>query len=544
MSNDNVDKPTQQIVRSHGISTRRIPTQASLEVSGMKMKHKGATQIHNIAKQIHEELTEEADIDITSVDIGSMAWVINQYDITRFDDDEYKSIKDIIPKIISDKHINQSFTILDIGSIIRQYRTWRRYLPNVEIFYAVKCNPDPMILRTLANLGVGFDVASNVEINMALETDVDNAKIIYAHPCKRDEFISYARSQNVSMMTFDNKNELLKIALRHPTAKLVLRIVVDDITNSKMKFGCKYGCPMSDVEDVLNFAKFHKLNVVGVSFHVGSACFDSRSYYNSIKRSREVFDIAKKFDYNCNILDIGGGFPGSSQTLTDSEKLPTFVDMAEQIQDALKTFFADVSDLRVIAEPGRFFATSAVTHVVRISSSKSIYVQNTGSNEPKKDMSDDTIFDSDIQIQNKTNKKSLVCYSDSDDESEIKKSKKRKRDKEEIPNQNIMHRQNGQKVFHYYIDSNLYGVFNNLVFDQASVKFHLLNNYDDGGSIYPSVIFGETCDSLDKIVEGIELPELVTGDYLYVENHGAYTTASASAFNGFVIGKPVYIFTF
>jgi ornithine decarboxylase len=481
-------------------STRKIPTLASLEASGKKIKHKGATQIHNIAKQIHEELTEEADIDITSVDIDSLTWMINQYDIARFDNDEYKSIKDIIPKIISDKNILQSFTILDIGSLIRQYRLWRRHLPNVEIFYAVKCNPDPMILRTLANLGVGFDVASAGEINMAIDAiDADSDgkpdRMIYANPCKRSEYISYARSQNVSMMTFDNKNELLKIALLHPTAKLVLRIVVDDITTSKMKFGSKFGCPMYDVKNLLTFAKFHNLNIVGVSFHVGSACLDSDSYFNSIKRARKVFDIAKEVGYQCTILDIGGGFPG-----TDGDGCASFIDITSRIQSALENFFSDIIDLRVIAEPGRFFAASTMTHVVRIIGKKSIYLTD--------------LSDEDVSLSESRSDRSPKNTTELD----------------------------LKQIFHYYIDSNFYGVFNNILFDKASVKFHLLNNYDV--TLYPSVVFGETCDSLDKIAEGNELPELTIGDYLYVENHGAYTTASASSFNGFPVGKPTYIFTF
>ena len=421
-----------------------------------------------MANKLQEELTEVSVI--TGVDISNLTWMITQYNISRFDNDEYKTMKDIIPEIISSNNINQSFSLIDIGSIIRQYRLWKKYLKDVEVFYAVKCNSDPVILRTLASLGVGFDVASTGEINMAIESDTTREKIIYANPCKRAEHISYARSQNINLMTFDNENELLKIAHYHPTAKLILRIVVDDITNAKMKFGCKFGCPLSDVENLLTYAKFHKLNIVGVSFHVGSACIDSMSYYNSIKRAKEVFDIAKKLGYNMTILDIGGGFTGSDDEL--------FIETTEKINNGINEFFKDIENLRVIAEPGRFFATSSLTHIVRITSKKS-----------------------------------------------------------------ITQKEENNKIFHYYIDSSLYGMFNNLIFDKGEVKFELLNKYNIDEK-YTSVIFGETCDSLDKIVEGDMMPELACGDYLYVENHGAYTMASSSAFNGFYIGKPLYIFTF
>jgi ornithine decarboxylase len=490
--------------------------------SSTVLKQKKAYQMHHIAKQIREELTEESDIDITGVDIGSLTWMITQYDIASFDNDEYRSMRDIIPKIISDRNVNQSFSIVDIGAIIRQYRLWQKYLSNVEIFYAVKCNSDPVILRTLASLGVGFDVASNGEINMAIESDVSRDKIIYANPCKRGEHISYARSQNISLMTFDNINELLKVAHLHPMADLVLRIVVDDITKSKMQFGCKFGCPMHDVKELLNFAKFHLLKIVGVSFHVGSACLDPKSYSNSIIRAREVFDIAKEIGYTFNILDIGGGFPGTDNFPdTDnshiSENIPSFKDISEQIQQALTDTFSDVENLRVIAEPGRFFATSTLTHVVRITSKKSIKLAKPLINDIKIPIKENVQDDISNQCPVVDTMPPVL----------------------EIVENNL----DVNKIFHYYIDSSLYGMFNNLVFDKASVKFQLLNNYYTG-DMYMSVIFGETCDSMDKIVEGEKLPELACGDYLYVENHGAYTLASSSTFNGFAVSKPLYIFTF
>jgi ornithine decarboxylase len=427
-------------------------------------------QINYITKQLREELTEVSDI--TGVDISNLTWMLTEYDIVRFDNDEFKTMKDIIPKIISDNNVNQSFSIIDIGAIIRQYKLWKKHLPNVSVFYAVKCNSDPVILRTLASLGVGFDVASTGEINMALETDTLKDKIIYANPCKRPEHISYARSQNINMMTFDNETELLKIANFHPCAELILRILVDDITNSKMKFGCKFGSSMEDVSRLLTFAKFHNLNIVGVSFHVGSSCNDSQSYYNSIERAKKVFDIAKEMGYTLSLLDIGGGFSGNNED-------NLFVEMAEKINEALGIFFNDVENLKVIAEPGRFFATKSLTHIVRISGKKNI----------------------------------------------------------------INKEDNNKKIFHYYIDSSVYGMFNNLIFDKGIVKFELLNNYKNEET-FVSVIFGETCDSMDKIIEGAELPELACGDYLYVENHGAYTLASSSSFNGFHVGKPLYVFTY
>lgn len=435
----------------------------------MTQHEKNGKKNENIAYELKNELTEESEIDLTGVDIGKLTNMISENSITRFDDSEYPDMKHIIPKLLTD-HDDQTFSIIDIGAIIRQYREWKYRLPKVEPFYAVKCNSDPIILKTLASLGVGFDVASKEEISMVTNLGTGRDKIIYANPCKQPDFIKYARTQQISIMTFDNTDELLKIKLYYPDANIVLRILVDD-TKSKMPFGTKFGCPMENVDFVLGYAKFLELNIIGVSFHVGSGCTDATSYSEAIKRAREVFDKAKNIGFKPYLLDIGGGFPGLS-----SKDEVQFNDITIAINDEIQKSFSSEENIRIIAEPGRFFATKCMTLVTSVAGKKCIKGEH------------------------------------------------------------------GEKIYHYFITSSLYGMFNNKIFDKAIIKFKLLNN-SESTEHYKSVIFGETCDSLDKIVEGIELSELACGDYLFVENHGAYTLASASKFNGFPLPKTVYILT-
>lgn len=447
--------------------------------------------VENIAHEVQKELTERAEIDITDVNIMALTTMISEYAIKSFDDNEYPNIRDILLDLTSGND-NQSFIVNDIGSLIRSFSEWRSKLPRVEIFYAVKCNSDMMILRTLANLGVGFDVASKEEITMItqLEVDIKRDKIIYANPCKETAHIQYARSTGIKMMTFDSEDELLKIKLFHPNAKLVLRILVDD-SKSKMPFGVKFGCPMNDVESLLQFAKFHKLAVIGVSFHVGSCCTDAVAYSDAIKRSKFVFEIAKKVGFKFNLLDIGGGFSNS-----DKQGEITFSEIADEINKELKNSFSDYPDIRIIAEPGRFFASSTMTLVTSVIGKKRI-IRDDNYNSSSEIVSSNSIEDN---IEN--------------------------------------------TIYHYSVNSSIYGPFNNIVFDKSVPEIKLLNEYGDYDEkdTYKSVIFGQTCDSGDVISNGIELPILACGDYLYIENHGAYTLASASNFNGFKNPKILYIF--
>ena len=66
-------------------------------------------------------------------------------------------------------------------------------MPAVKPYYAVKCNPEPGLLRLLIALGTGFDCASKGELAMMLRLGVHPSNIIFAHPCKRPADILYAK---------------------------------------------------------------------------------------------------------------------------------------------------------------------------------------------------------------------------------------------------------------------------------------------------------------------------------------------------------------
>ena len=212
---------------------------------------------------------------------------------------------------------------------------------------AVKCNPDGEILRLLAAMGTGFDCASKAEIDLVLGLGIDASRIIYAQPCKTKSYLRYARKVGVKQMTFDNSDELLKIKTCYPDAELVLRILTDD-SASLCRLSAKYGASLRDAEELLRMARELELDVVGVSFHVGSGASDPSSFHKSVSDARHVFDRAAEFGYNLKLLDIGGGFVDE-----------TFELFAGSINEALVEHFS--SDVRFIGEPGRYYVSNAFT---------------------------------------------------------------------------------------------------------------------------------------------------------------------------------------
>ena len=98
--------------------------------------------------------------------------------------------------------------VVDLAEVLRLYAAWRRALPRVTPFYAIKCNPDPGVLRVLDALGAGFDCASRGEMERVLGLGVAPSRIILAHPCKRARDLEFASEAGVDLTTFDTLSEL------------------------------------------------------------------------------------------------------------------------------------------------------------------------------------------------------------------------------------------------------------------------------------------------------------------------------------------------
>lgn len=233
--------------------------------------------------------------------------------------------------------IEESFYIVDLGVIISQFYQWRLKFPRVEPFYAVKCNPDPAIIRTVAILGGNFDCASRNEIRLVQDVTKDLARtpeIIYANPCKARAHLIEAVCRGVKRVTFDNVSEVVKCARVSRNIELILRIVTDD-RGSQCRLSSKFGAPRSQWKPLLNAAKTHGMQVVGVSFHVGSGCRDASRYGLALKDAKEIFIMAEKeYGFKMNLLDIGGGFPGETHSIWNPVDLDVHYDKNNEILSA------------------------------------------------------------------------------------------------------------------------------------------------------------------------------------------------------------------
>ena len=271
------------------------------------------------------------------------------------------------------RHQHQAFFVSSKEHIRQQYRLWTKELPNIQPFYAVKCNPNQVLLNTIKEMGSHFDCASRHEIQTVLNMGIKPEQIIFANPIKSIDDQCYAREKNIKMMTFDNEDELRKIKQYAPQSELICRLLTDD-SGSLMRFGEKFGAPIQTVPNLLKLSRELRCKVIGTSFHIGSGCFEANTYRSAIALSKEVFEMATKLGLEqFTMLDIGGGFPGTVSSVLNG-RVPPFTEFAGIIRSALDQFFPSKQHqyLRVIGEPGRFMATRFSTLFVKVQGKRKV----------------------------------------------------------------------------------------------------------------------------------------------------------------------------
>lgn len=279
-------------------------------------------------------------------------------------------------KAMLKKH-STPFMLIKRCVLLKQYERFRKCLPEVTPYYAIKANPHSSVIKTFVELGTGFDVASGAEMKEVLRLGATPSKVIFANTIKSPKDIAFAKRRRVKLMTFDNESELYKIAKDHPGAHVLLRIKVANI-GSVVELSLKFGADREQAFFFLRKAKALGLVPLGVSFHVGSQSTNVENYLQALEIAAGIFEESKEGGLPLKVVDIGGGFPIQH---FDSEIGINFERMAVQIRKQMKNLFA--KNVKFIAEPGRFLAGPAgilVTQVIgrTFRNNKNYYYLNDG----------------------------------------------------------------------------------------------------------------------------------------------------------------------
>ncbi len=234
-----------------------------------------------------------------------------------------------------------------------------RHFPG-DVLYAVKCNPEPAVLRALWQGGVRhFDCASPGEIRLVRQLFAD-AHIHYMHPIKSPGFIREAYAEHgVRDFSLDSIEEIEKIVAATGGAKdlgLYIRMATPKGQASYDLSG-KFGADPELAAELLRRARPLAARL-GICFHVGSQCMDPDAYERTLELAGNVIAAA---GVPVDGVDVGGGFPVSYP----NQKPP---DLALYFA-AIERGFAKLglpSDVRLWCEPGRALVAAGASLVVQV----------------------------------------------------------------------------------------------------------------------------------------------------------------------------------
>jgi diaminopimelate decarboxylase len=256
------------------------------------------------------------------------------------------------------------------------------------VCFAMKANSNLSVLRTLANLGSGFDIVSGGELQRVIAAGGDPRKCVFAGVAKTEAEIEFALRKGIYCFNVESEPEILRInrvaARLKKTAPIAVRVNpgVDADTHAKITTGTyenKFGIQFEQVEGV--YARAHKLKNIwlrGVQMHIGSQLTQVKPYELAIKK---VTPLVQKLalKYGLDFFSPGGGLgiiyqpalasgsPAWWQTPA-AKGILTPATYAQALLPLLQPL-----GLKILIEPGRFIVGNAGILVTRVE-----YVKRTG----------------------------------------------------------------------------------------------------------------------------------------------------------------------
>jgi len=236
--------------------------------------------------------------------------------------------------------------VVDLDVVRENYQTFARALPDSRVFYAVKANPEPQVLKLLAELGSSFDCASVAEIDMAFAAGATADRISYGNTIKKEREIAEAFQLGVTLFAVDCEAEVEKVARAAPGSRVICRIHCDG-SGAEWPLSRKFGCEPAYAADVLELAYKKGLVPYGISFHVGSQQHNVQAWDRALASTAAIFRTCAERGISLSIVNLGGGFP--ARYVRRTPKLESY---GKAIFKALRKHFGN--DLpNTFVEPGR-----------------------------------------------------------------------------------------------------------------------------------------------------------------------------------------------
>lgn len=250
------------------------------------------------------------------------------------------------------------FVVYDSNQAEENIAQIRKFLPAVDVHYAMKCNPNSRMISKFKSLGLGFEVASIQETKQLIKQGVSPERIICLHPIKSLDFLKYMNDQGIKTVCADSYEEVDKIANIIPEARVVIRVSTPN-EGSSWKVNGKYGMVQGQVTNLAKHCLSKGLIPYGLTFHVGSQCANNENWITALGVCKKLIKTATRVGINYQLLSLGGGLPAKY-----NKPVPSITETCGVIAGALSDNFPKMS--RITIEPGRSIMANAGVLVSRV----------------------------------------------------------------------------------------------------------------------------------------------------------------------------------
>ncbi|MDE1148843.1 MAG: type III PLP-dependent enzyme [Azospirillaceae bacterium] len=242
--------------------------------------------------------------------------------------------------------------VVDLDVVANNYDKLHEALPEARIFYAVKANPAPEILKLLVEQGSCFDTASIPEIQYCLQAGATPDRVSFGNTIKKASDIARAHALGIGLFAFDSMEELEKIAEHAPGARVFCRILTSG-EGADWPLSRKFGCEPEMATELLLAAASMNVVPYGVSFHVGSQQRDLTQWDFALAQTAQIFRDLEEKGVMLRMVNMGGGF--ATRYLKD---IPSESEYGNAIEDSLRKHFGNRLPETII-EPGRSMVGNA-----------------------------------------------------------------------------------------------------------------------------------------------------------------------------------------
>jgi diaminopimelate decarboxylase len=262
------------------------------------------------------------------------------------------------------------------ATLERHWRAFNNALYNMPhlICYAVKANSNLAVLNVLAQLGSGFDIVSQGELERVLAAGGDPAKIVFSGVAKTEQEMARALEVGIYCFNIESAAELQRLQAVAKNADKVANIAirvnpdVDAKTHPYISTGLtenKFGVT---VEQALvlyqTAADMTHINIQGIDCHIGSQLVSLEPFLDALDKVLAMIEQLQHSGINIHHLNLGGGL---GVTYKD-EQPPHPTDYANALYEKLQD-----KAFKLILEPGRAIAANAGVLVTQVE-----YLKNNG----------------------------------------------------------------------------------------------------------------------------------------------------------------------